>query len=187
MRKSRGVGTSVEHLVNIKPRAKSSIAALVAAIALALVPLVEDATALTETTTLNVAAAVDVRCTIVVGTLTFTGEYISNQPVPLDAQSTVAVACEAGRKVSIKMGQGLYPAPGSTNNNPLRRMANGSHRLTYQIYEDAAHTVVWDNRLNAVKTTRVFPYVTTIYGRIPALQTVSPGTYSDTVVATVIY
>ncbi len=168
------------------PSAKSSIAALVVAVALAL-GLRESATAASTSTPLSVAVAVNIRCSIVTGTMNFSGAYVSNQPTAMDAQTSVTVACDAGRKVSIRMGQGLYPAPASTDVNPLRRMANGSYRLTYQLYEDAARTTVWDNRSNAVRTTRAFPYTATIYGRIPGSQTVTAGTYSDTVVATVYY
>jgi spore coat protein U-like protein len=66
-------------------------------------------------------------------------------------------------------------------------MSNGTSYLNYNLYEDAARSQVWDNRSNAVKTTRVFPYTATVYGRIPGSQDVEPGVYSDTVVTTVFY
>ncbi len=169
------------------PSAKSSIAALVAAVALAWVGFFEMATADMDVTTMNVAVAVTVRCSIATGAVNFPGAYTSGQLAALDATGTVIVNCDPGRKVSIKLGQGLYPAPGSTDNSPRRRMANGANRINYNLYEDAARTVVWDNRNNAVRTTRVYPYTATIYGRIPGSQTVNPGYYSDTVVGTVNY
>ncbi len=169
------------------PINKSAIAAFMAAVALALGAFAEHVTASTDITTFNVAVAVNVRCSISTGAVNFASTYVSGQVAALDAQGTLIVSCDAGRKVSIKLGQGLYRSPGSTDINPLRRMANGVNRLNYNLYEDAARTVVWDNRNNAVRTTRVYPFTAIIYGRIPGSQSVTPGYYSDTVVATVNY
>jgi spore coat protein U-like protein len=173
--------------VNISPIAKSSIAALLAAVALVWAGFSEQAAADIDVTTLSVAVAVDVRCVISSGSVNFGGTYNPGQLTPHDGQGIVIVQCDPGRKVSIKLGQGLYPAPGSTDNSPLRRMAHGTARLDYNLYEDAARTIVWDNRNNAVRTTRIYPFSAIIYGRIPALQIVPQGYYSDTVVSTVNY
>lgn len=168
--------------------AKSSIATLVVAIALAWVAFArEDAEAASDFTTFSVSVAVDVRCTISTGAVNFPSTYVSGQVANVDAQGSLVVNCDPGRRVNIKLSQGLYPAPGSTNNNPLRRMANGANYLNYNLYEDAARTVVWDNRHNAVKTTRIFPFTAIVYGRIFGSQTVTPGYYSDTVIGTVNY
>jgi len=181
------IRTHVERPVNLKPIAKSSIVALVAAIALAMAFLVEDAQAGTDNTTFAVAVAVNVRCAIAAGSVNFASTYVSGQAGDLDADGTITVSCDPGRKVSIKLSQGIYPAPGSTQNNPLRRMANGANLLNYNLYEDASRTVVWDDRKNAVRTTRVYPYTAIIYGRVFGSQSVTPGYYSDTVVGTVNY
>ena len=165
----------------------STIAALLAVIVLVFVSASEPVEAGTQDTSLNVAVAVTVRCSITAGSLNFGSNYVYGQAADLDGATTVVVNCDAGRKVAVKLGQGLYPAPGSTDNNPRRRMQNAGTYLNYNLYEDAARTLVWDNRSNAVKTTRVFPYTATVYGRIPGLQSVVPGVYSDTVVATVYY
>jgi spore coat protein U-like protein len=168
--------------------ARSTIGALVASVVLAfLLTTVSFVDANTDTANLAVSAAVNVRCNVAVGTLSFGSTYVSGQAASLDSETTVVVGCDPGRKVAIKMSQGLYPAPGSTDNNPRRRMQNGAYFLDYNLYEDAARTKVWDNRSNAIKTTRVFPYTATIYGRIPGSQLAYPGTYTDTVIATVFY
>ena len=165
----------------------STIAALWVTIVLVFVMAREHAEAATRTTPMNIAAVVGARCSIAVSPLNFSTDYRAGQAAPVDSAATVVVNCDAGRKVAIKMGQGLYPAPGSTDNNPLRRMSNGTSYLNYNLFEDAARTQVWDNRSNAVKTTRVFPYSVIVYGRIFGSQDVEPGAYSDTVVATVHY
>jgi spore coat protein U-like protein len=167
--------------------AKPTIIALLAMVVLALAAAHEHASAFTSNTNLNVGVAVEVRCSVVTGDLAFGSSYVSGQVADLDTVSTVIVNCDPGRKVAIKMGQGLHPAPGSSDNNPRRRMQNGPYYLDYNIYEDATYTTVWDNRSNAIKTTRVFPYTATVYGRIPGGQAASPGTYSDTVITTVHY
>ncbi len=167
--------------------AKSSIVATLAAVALAWTSLADNATASTDFTVMNVAVAVNVRCSVTAGSVNFASTYVSGQVANLDAEGIIIVSCDAGRKVNIKLNQGLNPAPGSTDNSPLRRMANGPNLLTYNLYEDVARTVVWDNRKNSVRSTRVYPFTAIIYGRIPGSQMVTPGYYSDTVVGTVNY
>jgi spore coat protein U-like protein len=178
----------VERKVGLSTVARSTIGALAASVVLAfLLTTVSFVGANTDNANLSVSAAVNVRCSVAVGTLNFGSTYVSGQAAPLDSASVVVVSCDPGRKVAIKMGQGLHPAPGSTDNNPRRRMQNGANFLDYNLYEDAGRTQVWDNRSNSVKTTRVFPYTATIYGRIPGSQLAYPGTYTDTVIATVFY
>ena len=174
--------------MNLTSIAKSSIATVLVAVALALAVLVRPATAGTSAANLNIAVAVNTRCSMATGPVNFGTNYVSGQAGPQDSEGMLIVNCDAGRKVSIKLGQGLYPAAGSNVNLPKRRMYNGTGGyMGYQLYEDAARIDVWNNRPNDVRTLRVFPYVARIYGRIPGLQMVYPGAYSDTVVATVIY
>jgi len=142
-----------------------------------------------SSTSLGIGTSVNVNCTIIATAVSF-GNYDptgANATTPLDATGVVSVNCTVnGNNVRVSLGQGLFPGPGSTNNAPRRRMGHNAARLNYNLFSDAAHTQVWDNNAG-VKTGKTFPTAMTVYGRIPAAQSVLSGTYDDTILATVTF
>lgn len=84
-----------------------------------------------------------------------------------------------------------------------RQMANGAFRLNYNLYTSAARSVVWGDGTAGTATvlaylagsisingnqTRAFDNPNlTIYGRIPAAQSVGIGNYSDTITLTLTF
>jgi spore coat protein U-like protein len=69
-------------------------------------------------------------------------------------------------------------------------LANGTARLAYALYSNAGRTVNWGDTVGAdtvAGTGNGSAQVLTVYGRIAAGQLVKPGTYSDTIIATVTY
>jgi spore coat protein U-like protein len=135
---------------------------------------------------MGVGARIDVRCVVIGSIIVFPGSYESGQSTPIDGQGSVYVDCEPGRPVWIRLDQGQFPAPGSTNNNPLRRMRHGLNAsvfMQYNLYEDAARTTVWSGRNPGFRIHKTWPAYTPVYGRIFPGQTVIPGTYQDVVVA----
>jgi spore coat protein U-like protein len=110
-----------------------------------------------------------------------------NRTVDLDREMELRARCTYGVAQRVTIGQGAYPAAGSTDALPLRRMASGTSRLTYQLYANAARTQVWGNTAaTGVTLTGQGVYVPlTVYGRIPAGQSMVPkGTYVDFVIVT---
>ena len=177
-----------EHPLKLTFLTKSTVVAAAAATVLTCIVSSERASAAGKTVTANfqVGAAVNIKCTIVCNGVHFpTGAYVPGSPVAVDAVGGVTATCTKGAGVDVRLSQGLYPAPGSTNKNPLRRMASGANRLAYNLYEDAAFTQVWDNVPKASKTGKVFPVTLPVYGRIPAGQMIGSGAYADTVIATI--
>ena len=75
------------------------------------------------------------------------------------------------------------------------RQAGGPAPLLYNLYEDAAYTVVWTastggrpDEVLAIPARSTTELRRSIFGRVPGRQTnVTPGLYSDTLVATVRY
>jgi len=80
---------------------------------------------------------------------------------------------------------------GSSGNFISRTMLNGTDVLNYNLYIDAAYTLVWGDGsgLSLTNTQFVTPgkpsFSATVYGMIPALQTPGSGTFSDTITVTV--
>ena len=69
-------------------------------------------------------------------------------------------------------------------------MKAGSETISYQLYRDAARTLVWGNTLNTDTKGGTGAGTTQnhdVFGRVPAQTTPSPGTYTDTIVVTVEY
>lgn len=111
---------------------------------------------------------------------------------PLSTASTqsvgnVTVSCflEIGTAV-IELGTGGSGIYGR------RRMLSGNNALLYNLYTDSARTRIFGNGANG--TARISFSISVfgdnripIYGAIPARQDVAPGTYTDTIIATVRY
>jgi spore coat protein U-like protein len=73
-----------------------------------------------------------------------------------------------------------------------RTMLRSGEPLNYNLYLDAARTQVWGNGTSGTSTHSnsnfaLFPVVVPIYARIFAGQNVTVGSYSDTVVATIVF
>jgi len=141
-------------------------------------------------TTMQVVAGVNINCTIATFPLNF-GVYrptSTHASTPLNGTGGVYLNCtNNGNNVRVRMGQGLYPAAGSTDAAPLRQMGSAANRLSYQLYADSNRTVVWNNSPPGQRPTRPYPTTMPVYGQIPPGQVVPPGAYSDTVVVTVLF
>lgn len=142
----------------------------------------------------NVTANVSNNCTISAFALAF-GPYDpvgTNAAAPLDTQANVDVFCTKGTApTSITMGAGTYGAAGVG-----RFMTNGTDNLPYEVYLNSTHTTVWDttnfvvpnastSKNTSLKQGGVANNPITAYGRIPAGQDVSAGSYKGTIQATV--
>lgn len=167
----------------------ASAAALATALALAGVGS-HRARASTQTSALQIGASIDVRCSIIANPLSF-GSYSPLSATHHDVTGSLSLNCESSRFITrIRIDQGLTPAPGSNNSNPLRQMSDGAGGLLqYNVYRDAARTEVWGNTNPTGVNPGDGPYPMTIpvYGRIPAAQSPQPGSYTDTLAVTILF
>lgn len=142
-----------------------------------------------KSTTFNVSSSVSANCTISAANLSF-GAYdpvVANKTAPLDVNTTVTVLCTKGSTgVTVGLDLGTHAAAGS------RFMSNGTDSLQYELYSDSAGGTVWSNAGAGLVTWPVFGPIGagagtphTVFGRIPAGQDVSVGSYADVVTATV--
>ena len=106
----------------------------------------------------------------------------------------VTISCRA--VVALGVSYSVQLGAGASGNFAARSMTNGITPLRYQLYTDAARTVVWgdgtggtsvvsDGFLLAALTTVNRTY--TAYGLVPARQSVSAGIYADVVTILVVY
>jgi spore coat protein U-like protein len=109
------------------------------------------------------------------------------------SNGTMVVSCSAGvpnggLSVTISLNRGV-----NSTSFPNRYLASGSALLSYNIYQNAALTVIWGDGTGGTQTSTVTiastssPVTLTMYGSIPAGQDVTVGSYSDTITATLTY
>ncbi len=120
------------------------------------------------------------------------GSYDVFKVTPTLVSGTLTFNCTGvgagGQSVTIALNRGTH-SPGLPNRN----MANGAQLLSYNLYQDAALTIIWGtgNRGTAlfgpIVAANNTPVTLTIYGAIPAGQDLTAGSYSDTIRATINY
>ncbi|TCM19651.1 spore coat protein U-like protein [Novosphingobium sp. PhB165] len=130
-------------------------------------------------------------CTVSTTAMAF-GNYDQTAPTPQDVNATVTINCTS--VASILSTADIALSAGASGNATARRMAAGTNLLYYNIFANSAHTTVWGDGTAGTSTVQVqlngllaFSSSATAYGRIPALQNVSVGSYADTLTITVTY
>lgn len=154
--------------------------ALVLAAGLGTVPAA--ASAKTLSGTLDARVQVDTSCRLTTAPLAFgTVNIFSGQ---VDATAAIKLSCGPAVAYSVAIDNGA-------NFNGQRRMSNGAGGffayVRYQIYRDAARTLVWGSTAGTLVTGTTpinGDVVLTAYGRVPN-SIVLPRAYTDTVTVTV--
>jgi spore coat protein U-like protein len=128
------------------------------------------------------------------------GAYDISLATPNDSTGDVTVTCTyvpPGGATGVNIQTSL--SPGVSGSYSPRQMAFGPGRLNYNLFLDTARTSIWGNGLSgtgiATASLTVGPGVGNgtriaqfpVYGRVPALQVVGMGAYSDTIVVTVTF
>ena len=132
--------------------------------------------------------SVNLNCTASTTGVAF-GAYDSLAASPTNSTGTIPLSC-TGNPESPKMVIVFLSSGGSGNTLARRMTSGGGGVLPYQLYTDAARTTVWGNGSNGSGDGRTMVAIPesgalTIYGRVPARQAASPGSYLDTLVVTV--
>jgi spore coat protein U-like protein len=127
-------------------------------------------------------ARAEAACTVTVGGGVSFGRYDVFSPVATDSAGTILYQCTKKEKnVRITM------TTGTSGTLTKRTLVNGREALAYNLFLDAAHTIVWGDDTQgsqAYYDPNPFdnrPITISVFGRIPQGQDVAPGTYADTV------
>ncbi|MCA9507888.1 MAG: spore coat protein U domain-containing protein [Myxococcales bacterium] len=141
-------------------------------------------------------------CTIATTNMPF-GNYQFSTASPTDSQATVTVSCSSGGLSDLSASYTI--SGGFDGNPPTQRYMSGpsSSQLLYNLYTDINHTNIFGDGLNGTSTvsgscSQTCPIIIVcgprscssdhiIYGRIPASQTVTAGSYSQTIQVTVTF
>ena len=126
-------------------------------------------------------------CTISTTGVVF-GSYNVFSTSPVDSTGTIVYRCNGevdGVMIAITRGQSSTFLP--------RQLEKGNEELSYNLFRDAARTVVWGDfsggtsgyiQIDPPKNQNVS---LTVFGRIPPGQDVAAGSYSDTVTVVVLF
>lgn len=142
------------------------------------------------TNTFPVTATITSACTVSGSNLNF-GSAIDPLAAgtPLDATSTLTVTCSNTTPYTVALNAGAN-AGGATNFSS-RTMKSGSDTLGYQLYLDSGRSSVWGDGTSSSSakngTGTGAAQSLSVYGRIPSLANVVPGSYTDTVTVTISY
>lgn len=120
-------------------------------------------------------------CSLNVIGLTF-GSYDPFSSTDTDITGSVSLTCDTETSVQLSLSAGFGPFA-------ARQMRNGNKTLFYNLFTDPSRLSIWGD--GSPGTSLVSFSGTagsqTIYGRIPARQNVSVGTYSDTITVTLTF
>jgi spore coat protein U-like protein len=134
--------------------------------------------AATATQSLTVSVTVPNLCRITsVTNVAFSNPYDTTDATPNDSgQGDFSFRCTKGTNYDLYI-------------TGTRQMTNGTDNLNYQLYQETGRTTLWSSASPGVTGTAPSNLAISkdIYGRIPALQDVSVGSYTGTVTITVQY
>jgi spore coat protein U-like protein len=132
----------------------------------------------------TVNATYSATCAVAATTLNFGTAGVLNSTV--NGSSTLTTTCSATTPYTI----GLDGGNASASDPTQRKMSKGSEMISYGLYRDAARSQAWGSTAGvntAAGTGSGLGQAYTVYGRVPTQTTPSPGSYTDTIVATVTY
>ena len=155
-------------------------------LAVALCPLAcAVAGASTATSTMAVSATVVSSCTVSTTPMSF-GNYNNTL---LTSTATVTATCSNTTPYNVGLNAGT--ASGATvTTRAMFVSGTPSVVLNYGLYSNSGHTTNWGMTVGTDTVTGTgngSAQAITVYGQIPAGQLVAPGSYTDTITATITY
>ena len=150
---------------------------------------------------LALLACVDARaaadCAISTAGVAF-GNYDPTITTSTDATGDLKVVCTHVSGGASRVSYTVALSAGTSGNYAQRRMRAGAAVLNYNLFDSAARTRIWGNGSAGTAIVsgsllvnpggnRIREASHPIYGRIPALQAVGTGNYSDTIVVTLTF
>lgn len=140
------------------------------------------------------ASCVSCTCRVSTSGLAF-GTYSPMAASPIDVSGSLRVECSLLGVVSLIVAYSIEISPGNSGSSGSRAMTGPGGTLRYNLYTTSQRTTVWgagtsgtvpvsdSYLLGLLGVVRDY----TVHGRIPAGQSVRPGTYVDNVIVTLSY
>jgi spore coat protein U domain-containing protein, fimbrial subunit CupE1/2/3/6 len=131
------------------------------------------------------ARLVEAACSLTSTSMVF-GTYDVLVTTPLDTTGSLIYRCsQRDHNIQITLDRG------GAQSFETRRMVNGTEQLLYNLYLDAARTIIWGDGSGGTQVLFIGnpqsnnqDLSVPIFGRIPARQDRGIGTYTDTIIVT---
>jgi len=139
---------------------------------------------LTASGSASVTATVSSNCTLGSTAISFGSPGVLSSNT--DAQGTLSIQCTSGLPYAVSLNGGTSGATNPTQ----RRMRFSGASVFYGLYRDAARSLPWGSTAGVDTlsgTGTGLAQTLNVYGRVAPQTTPKPGTYSDTIIATVTY
>jgi spore coat protein U-like protein len=131
------------------------------------------------------------KCDVTATGLNF-GSYDVFSPVPLDSTASIGVSCNIpSNNPHAPLAVIISLNPGNSGNfSPRSMQSAGADTLDYNLYTNASMSTIWGDgnggsSMQTAFVTSDMPWNASIFGRIPARQNVSVGSYSDIITVTI--
>lgn len=129
------------------------------------------------------------QCNVTTSAMSF-GGYDPLATVPSDTTTTISISCQTPPKKQQIVT--LQVSAGNSGSPAMRSLTSGAASLLYNLYSNPGRSqVIGDGTGGSSTLTRTVdrtnPWDVTLYGRIPALQVVPPGSYNDSLVVTILW
>ncbi|MEF9438010.1 MAG: spore coat U domain-containing protein [Candidatus Mariimomonas ferrooxydans] len=117
------------------------------------------------------------------------GSYDIFSTAPLDSTGSITVACDEQPAPTVTIAIG--PSPNSGGFNPRQiKLTTGSDLLNYNLYTNNNRTRIWGDGSGSTSTMskkvkRNKPWTPSVFGRIPPIQDVLAGLYTETLAVTI--
>lgn len=133
-------------------------------------------------------------CSVSASPIAF-GTYNPQAATPNDSSGNISVTCQAF--LSLLLPYEIRLSAGNSGNFGARHMSAAGATLQYNLYSNVSRSTVWGNGsggFSSVSGSILLSALNipatvnrTVYGRVPALQSVPPGSYGDFITVTVLY
>ena len=129
-------------------------------------------------------------CTVSTAPADF-GTYNVLLPGAHDIVTSITVDCNETPPPDVTISVG--PSPNSGGFDPRQmKLSGGSEFLNYNLYIDSGRTQIWGDGSGSTftLTDKVFKkatWIASVYGRIPPEQDISVGSYSETLLVTIVW
>jgi spore coat protein U-like protein len=141
------------------------------------------------TTSFAVTATVANSCIVSASSLAFP-TYLPTSASATTGSTSLNVTCTLGAPYTVALSNGSGTGADATAGASGRKMTGpASALLAYNLYQDSGYSQAWGSTgaylLSGTGTGAQVPL--TVYGRIPAAQTVAAGNFTDTINVTVTF
>lgn len=147
------------------------------------------APAASPSTTLNAGTSVAAKCTTLTANAITFDAYVPDEANDNTKDTTVSVRCTLNTPITIAMDKGAH---GDSTAARKLLITDGTHTdtLNYNLYSNAGRTTLWgegSDKVSKIGEGLLTTSTYNVYGKIPAAQDVTPGSYADAVTVTVAY